>query len=102
MTKVAFAQRDLKRAKLVARYKGKRSTLKEEIRQAYLADDGSAWDLLDKLQKLPRDSSRSRLNTRCNSCGRPKAVYRKFGLCRICLRKNAMLGFIPGLEKASW
>jgi small subunit ribosomal protein S14 len=40
--------------------------------------------------------------TRCNRCGRPRAVYRKFGLCRICLRELAHQGVIPGMTKSSW
>ena len=40
--------------------------------------------------------------TRCRRCGRPRAVYRKFGLCRICLRELAHGGFIPGMTKSSW
>ena len=40
--------------------------------------------------------------TRCNKCGRPRAVYRKFGLCRICLRELAHEGAIPGMTKSSW
>jgi small subunit ribosomal protein S14 len=40
--------------------------------------------------------------TRCNSCGRPRAVYRKFGLCRICLRELAHQGVIPGRTKSTW
>ena len=40
--------------------------------------------------------------TRCQRCGRPKAVYRKFGLCRICLREMAHEGYIPGMTKSSW
>ena len=40
--------------------------------------------------------------TRCNRCGRPRAVYRKFGLCRICLREAAHEGYIPGMTKSSW
>ena len=40
--------------------------------------------------------------TRCRRCGRPRAVYRKFGLCRICLREAAHEGYIPGMQKASW
>ncbi len=39
---------------------------------------------------------------RCASCGRPRGIYRKFGLCRLCLRKHALKGEIPGLVKASW
>ncbi len=40
--------------------------------------------------------------TRCRRCGRPRAVYRKFGLCRICLRELAHQGVIPGMTKSSW
>ena len=44
----------------------------------------------------------SRAYTRCNNCGRPKAVYRKFGICRICFRLMALKGMLPGVRKASW
>lgn len=44
----------------------------------------------------------SRAYTRCNCCGRPKAVYRKFGICRICFRLMALKGLLPGVRKASW
>ncbi len=40
--------------------------------------------------------------SRCNRCGRPRAVYRRFGLCRICLRELAHEGVIPGMTKSSW
>jgi small subunit ribosomal protein S14 len=43
-----------------------------------------------------------RAYTRCNRCGRPRAVFRKFGLCRICLRELAHQGSIPGMTKSSW
>jgi len=43
-----------------------------------------------------------RAYTRCNICGRPRAVFRKFGLCRICIRENAHRGLIPGMTKSSW
>jgi small subunit ribosomal protein S14 len=45
---------------------------------------------------------RTRRYTRCNRCGRPRAVYRKFGLCRICLREAAHNGYVPGMTKSSW
>ena len=48
----------------------------------------------------PRDKIRIRL--RCKMCGRPRAVYRKFGICRICFRNLASDGLIPGVRKASW
>jgi small subunit ribosomal protein S14 len=44
----------------------------------------------------------SRAYTRCNTCGRPHAVYRKFGICRICFRLMALKGLLPGVRKASW
>lgn len=43
-----------------------------------------------------------RAYSRCNECGRAHAVYRKFGLCRLCLRKHAMFGEVPGMVKSSW
>jgi small subunit ribosomal protein S14 len=45
---------------------------------------------------------KTRNYTRCNRCGRPRAVFRKFGLCRICLRELAHQGVIPGMTKSSW
>jgi ribosomal protein S14 len=54
----------------------------------------------DKVKLRPRDRIRIRL--RCRLCGRPRAVYRKFGICRICFRNMASDGLIPGVKKASW
>jgi small subunit ribosomal protein S14 len=54
----------------------------------------------DKVKLRPRDKIRIRL--RCRLCGRPRAVYRKFGVCRICFRNMASDGLIPGVKKASW
>jgi small subunit ribosomal protein S14 len=45
---------------------------------------------------------KTRRNNRCKRCGRPRAYYRKFGLCRICLRDAAHKGYIPGMTKSSW
>jgi small subunit ribosomal protein S14 len=56
--------------------------------------------LIIKSQREPKFKVRA--YTRCNMCGRPRAVYRKFGICRICLREMALLGEIPGMRKASW
>ena len=56
--------------------------------------------LIVKSKKAPKFSSRA--YTRCERCGRPRAVYRKFHLCRICLRELASNGMIPGVMKASW
>ena len=56
--------------------------------------------LIAKQQR--RSKYKVREYTRCNRCGRPRAVYRKFGLCRLCLRQLAHNGFIPGMTKSSW
>lgn len=56
--------------------------------------------MIEKASKKPKFSTRG--YTRCNSCGRPKAVYRKFGICRICFRGMALKGQLPGVTKASW
>jgi small subunit ribosomal protein S14 len=45
---------------------------------------------------------KTRNYSRCNKCGRPRAVFKKFGLCRICLRELAHQGVIPGMTKSSW
>jgi len=54
----------------------------------------------DKVKMLPRE--RIRIRRRCQLCGRGRAVYRKFGVCRICFRNMASDGLIPGVRKASW
>jgi len=54
----------------------------------------------EKSKLRPRDRLRIRL--RCKLCGRGRAVYRKFGVCRICFRSMASDGLIPGVQKASW
>lgn len=56
--------------------------------------------LKNKAAKKPKYKVRS--YTRCRRCGRPRAVYRKFGLCRVCLREMAYAGELPGVTKSSW
>jgi small subunit ribosomal protein S14 len=67
-------------------------------RQLKLLEDNKRDPAKTKLR--PRDKIRIRM--RCRLCGRPRAVYRKFGLCRICFRDMANKGLIPGVKKASW
>ena len=55
-----------------------------------------------KLEKMPRDANPIRVRNRCNLTGRPRGVYRRFGLSRISLREMANNGLIPGVTKASW
>ena len=56
--------------------------------------------LIEKSSKKPKFKVRA--YTRCNKCGRPHSVFRKFGLCRICLRDMAHAGELPGVQKSSW
>lgn len=89
MATKAVIARNLKRIKLVEKYKQKREELKQ------------AGDFIG-LQKLPKNSSPVRVRNRCGVTGRGRGVYRKFMLCRNVLRQMALEGKIPGLRKASW
>jgi small subunit ribosomal protein S14 len=101
MAKVGIVQRELKRQKLVEKYTEKRAQLKSVILSPSATSD-QKWNAQIKLQKLPVNSSRSRLRNRCRITGRPHGVYRKFGLCRNKLREYAMQGDVPGVKKSSW
>lgn len=101
MAKKSMIARDVKRAKLNDKYAQQRAELKAIIVSPSSSDE-QVWDAQIKLQKLPRDSSVSRQQRRCQITGRPHGVYRKFGLCRNKLREAAMRGDVPGLVKASW
>ena len=101
MAKKSMIERELKRTKLVKRFAAKRNALKEVIRNVNSSDEDRLAAQV-KLNALPRDSSPSRQRNRCAITGRPRGVYRKFGLGRNKLREAAMKGEIPGLRKASW
>ncbi|MDP6189524.1 MAG: 30S ribosomal protein S14 [Gammaproteobacteria bacterium] len=101
MAKSSMKAREAKRAKTVAQYAVKRAALKAIIADVNAADE-DRWDAQMALQKLPRNASPVRQQSRCQITGRPHAVYRKFGLSRIKLREAAMRGDVPGLKKASW
>ncbi len=81
--------REVKRAKLVAKYAEKRKALKE-------AGD---WE---GLAKLPLNSNPIRMHNRCSLTGRPKGYMRHFGISRIQFREMASSGLLPGVKKASW
>lgn len=101
MAKVSMMQREAKRAKAVEKFAAKRAELKTIIRDPNV-DFEEKLIAVDKLQKLPRNSSKARQRNRCGLTGRPHGYYRKFGLARNKLRELAMRGDIPGLVKASW
>ena len=89
------------REEAVKRHAAKRAELKELIRNPKTSDE-EKMDAQKKLQNLPRDASPVRLRNRCAMTGRPRGVFRKFGLARNKLRELAMNGAIPGIIKASW
>ena len=101
MAKLAVVRREKKRRRTVTKFKAKRQALLEVIHNAKAADEDRDAARA-KLQKLPRDASPSRLRNRCAITGRPRGVYRKFGLGRNKLRDLAMRGEVPGVIKASW
>jgi small subunit ribosomal protein S14 len=90
-----------KRRKLVAKYASKRAALKAIIRDPKASDADKAAASF-KLNALPRNSNKIRIRNRCALTGRPRAVYRKFGLSRIAIREKGLAGEIPGLTKSSW
>jgi small subunit ribosomal protein S14 len=89
MAKESMKAREVKRARLSARYEAKRKALK------------AAHDY-DALDKLPKNASPVRKHNRCKLTGRPKGYMRVFGLSRNVFRKMALEGKIPGVTKASW
>lgn len=89
MAKESMKAREVKRAKMVAKYAEKR---------ARLIAEGN----YDALQSLPKNASPVRLHNRCKMTGRPKGYMRQFGVSRIQFREMASNGLIPGVRKASW
>ncbi|TAJ95857.1 MAG: 30S ribosomal protein S14 [Gammaproteobacteria bacterium] len=101
MAKTCMVNREQKRARLVKKFAAKRRQLKETIVNLSLSEE-ERNEARIRLNKMPRDSSRSRMRNRCKITGRPHGFYRKFGLARNKLREAAMRGDVPGLVKASW
>jgi small subunit ribosomal protein S14 len=101
MAKLALKLRDQKRRKTVAKFKERRAQLLDIINDQRASDEARE-EARAKLQKLPRDASPVRLRNRCALTGRPRGVYRKFGLGRNKLRDLALKGEVPGIIKASW
>jgi len=89
MAKESMKAREIKRAKLTAKYAAKRKQLKAEGKY-------------EEMQALPKNASPVRLHNRCKITGRPKGYLRQFGISRIQFREMASHGLIPGVKKASW
>ena len=101
MAKLALINREQKRRKTVAKFAARRAALLEIVNDAQRNDEDRT-EARGKLQQLPRNASPVRLRNRCRITGRPRGVFRKFGLGRSKLREYAMRGEIPGVVKASW
>ena len=101
MAKLALKNREAKRAAMVAKFAAKREALFAIINNVKLSEE-ERMDARLKLQLLPRNSSPARQRNRCALTGRPRGVFRKFGLCRNKLREAAFRGEVPGMTKASW
>lgn len=101
MAKISKVVKNEKRKKMVALYATRRAELKKTI-----SSPNSSIEQVDeavmKLQKMPRDASKSRVRNRCSQSGRSRGFLRKFGISRIALRELALQGQIPGVVKSSW
>ena len=101
MAKLALINRDQKRRVMVKKFASKRADLLATIADISQSEE-QRYEARLKLQALPRNSSPVRLRNRCTLTGRPRGVYRKFGLGRSKLRDFVMRGEVPGMIKASW
>ena len=101
MSKTCMVNREIKRKKIANKFAAKRAELKKIVNSPHSSyEEKTAAQTA--LQKLPRDASPVRQRNRCELTGRPRGVYRKFGLGRNKLREATMRGDVPGLRKASW
>ena len=101
MAKVSAVNRNKKRIKLSKKFSAKRKILKKIIMNKKL-DFEERFAAQQKLAKLPRNSSKTRIKNRCEITGRPHGVYRKLKISRIALRELTLSGKIPGMVKSSW
>lgn len=101
MAKKAIVNRNIRRQETIKKFLKIRKSLLEIISNNEISYE-EKLETRNKLQKLPRDSSVTRLRNRCELTGRSRGYYRKFGLGRSKLREMAMSGRIPGITKASW
>jgi small subunit ribosomal protein S14 len=101
MAKKSMVAREVKRKKLEQQYSDERATLKLQVLDEGLSEE-ERREAMISLQRLPRDSSRSRQRNRCALTGRPRGFFRRFGLSRNILREIVLRGEAPGVIKASW
>ena len=100
MAKKSMIEREKKRIKLTKKYALKRAILLKKYQTA--ESFNSKLEIHSKLQKLPRNSSKTRIRNRCWKTGRPRGVFRDFGLSRHVFREMAHQCLLPGVTKSSW
>jgi len=100
MAKKSMIARDVKRKQLVNHFAARRKALLDAFRAS--PDPMERLEIHRKIQRLPRNSAPSRQLNRCWATGKPRGVYRDFGLCRNQLRERAHKGELPGVAKSSW
>ncbi len=101
MARTSSIARQKKREKMVALKWDKRQQLKKTILNLSTSEE-ERFDAVVALNKLPKNSSPTRLRNRCQITGRARGFLRKFKLSRLCFREMANMGLIPGVVKASW
>ena len=101
MPKTSAIERNKKRIKLSDKHRAKRAELKAILASPQTTDE-QFFAAQKSLQKLPRNSSPTRIRNRCSMSGRPRGYKRKFGVSRITFRELAQAGKIPGVVKSSW
>jgi small subunit ribosomal protein S14 len=100
VAKKSMIMRELKRTKLENKYRKRVEVLKNVIRKSEDIQEIEASQIA--LNKIPNNARKVRQSRKCQLCGRKRGVWRKFKLCRICIREQAMSGNIPGVVKSSW
>jgi len=100
MAKKSMIEREKKRIRLENKYAQKRSNLLTEYRNE--ANFSKKLQVHSKLQKLPRNSAKTRIRNRCWQTGRPRGVFRDFGLSRHVFREMSHQCLLPGVTKSSW
>ena len=101
MAKKSAIENNKRKMRLVKQFAGRRARLQAIADNMDLSME-ERFEARLKLAALPRNSAQIRIRNRCEVTGRPRAYYRKFGLCRICLRNLALAGELPGVTKSSW
>ena len=101
MAKLSAINKNNKRKKLSDKFFKKRQILKKIVMDKKLPLE-ERFKAQQKLSKLPRNSSKTRVMNRCEITGRPHGVYRKLKISRIALRQLGLEGKIPGMVKSSW